>query len=122
MGGFIDHFGSPDNLTVVDPVMGDNGSLYSTMNPAIVGEMRRLIGKADIITPNFTEAALLLNEPYREPVSYTHLDVYKRQVRHSAAAPDSSRLMNLLMVTATDCRNPVSYTHLDVYKRQALLS
>ena len=63
---FIGYFKREDNLVVVDPVMGDNGSLYSTMGPAMIGEMRRLIGMADIITPNFTEAAFLLNRPYPE--------------------------------------------------------
>ena len=47
-----------------------------------------------------------------ESVSYTHLDVYKRQELHrlitSAIAPEASAV-----ITA------VSYTHLDVYKRQA---
>ena len=54
---FIDYFGTPDNLVVVDPVMGDNGSLYSSMTEEIIPQMKGLIAKADIITPNFTEAA-----------------------------------------------------------------
>ena len=57
---FIDYFGTKDNLVVVDPVMGDNGKLYSSFTPEIVPEMRKLIAKADLITPNFTEAAFLL--------------------------------------------------------------
>ncbi len=59
---FIDHFGTEDNLVVVDPVMGDNGALYSSFTDAIIPEMRRLIQKADLITPNFTEAGYLLDE------------------------------------------------------------
>lgn len=66
---FIDYFGTPDNLTVVDPVMGDNGSLYSTMKPEITIEMKQLVKKADVITPNFTEAAFLLGEPCVEEIS-----------------------------------------------------
>jgi len=53
-----------ETLVVIDPVMGDNGSLYSTMGQDMVKEMRRLITKADVITPNFTEAAFLLDKPY----------------------------------------------------------
>ncbi|HCU07959.1 MAG TPA: pyridoxamine kinase, partial [Clostridiales bacterium] len=63
---FIRHFKTKENLVVVDPVMGDNGSLYSTMGPAMIREMRSLIGVADIITPNFTEAAFLLDRPYTD--------------------------------------------------------
>ncbi len=57
---FIDYFGNEDNLIVVDPVMGDNGELYSSFDTTIISEMKKLIAKADMITPNFTEAAFLL--------------------------------------------------------------
>ena len=57
---FINYFGTKDNLVVVDPVMGDNGALYSSFTPAIIPEMKKLIKNADLITPNFTEAAYLL--------------------------------------------------------------
>lgn len=69
VAGFLDHFGGEQTLAVVDPVMGDNGRLYSSMSPEITEEMKKLVGKADIITPNFTEAAFLLGEPYREEIS-----------------------------------------------------
>ena len=57
----IDTFKTNDNLTVVDPVLGDDGSLYSSIDKDMVPEMRRLISRADIITPNITEAQLLLD-------------------------------------------------------------
>lgn len=57
---FIDYFGNKENLVVVDPVMGDNGKLYSSFTNDIIPEMRKLVAKADLITPNFTEAAFLL--------------------------------------------------------------
>ena len=48
------------------------------------------------------------------PVSYTHLDVYKRQV------PCCLAWLTARMSSASSWRSPpVSYTHLDVYKRQA---
>ena len=59
---FIDHFSTEDNFVVVDPVMGDDGSLYSSFTDAIIPEMRRLVAKADVITPNFTEACYLIGE------------------------------------------------------------
>ncbi|KJS88115.1 MAG: pyridoxamine kinase [Peptococcaceae bacterium BICA1-8] len=61
---FIDDFSFSNPLVVIDPVMGDGGQLYSTMDMQMVEEMRKLIKKADIITPNFTEAAMLLGENY----------------------------------------------------------
>ncbi|MCL1795752.1 MAG: pyridoxamine kinase [Clostridia bacterium] len=51
-------------FTVVDPVMGDHGRLYSTYTQERVADMRSLCSGADLITPNLTEACLLLEEPY----------------------------------------------------------
>lgn len=47
---------------VVDPVFADNGKLYETMDGEMVNRMRFLCKKADIITPNITEAMYLLGE------------------------------------------------------------
>ena len=47
------------------------------------------------------------------PVSYTHLDVYKRQ----ADAVDN-QCANHEQQALAQFSEPVSYTHLDVYKRQ----
>lgn len=52
----------PDGMAVVDPVLGDNGRFDPTMGEEMVVSLRRLIGKAHCITPNLTEAALLLGE------------------------------------------------------------
>lgn len=57
---------SEDTLIVVDPVMADNGELYSIFPENFPRSMRALCAEADIIVPNMTEAALLLNEPYIE--------------------------------------------------------
>ena len=56
--------------------------------------------------------ALKTDLPPVLPVSYTHLDVYKRQMHH---------YINHTNCSYTHTR-PVSYTHLDVYKRQVLTS
>jgi len=54
-------------LVVVDPVMGDNGKLYQTFSPDFPLKMRELCDIADIITPNVTEACLMLSEEYKAP-------------------------------------------------------
>ena len=51
---FITRFGGADVLTLIDPVMGDDGELYSQSTAALV----------DIIVPNLTEACLLCDVPY----------------------------------------------------------
>lgn len=63
--GFIERFRTADTLVVVDPVLGDNGHLYSKMTQEMVEEMRRLVCRADVLTPNLTEAFALLDRPYK---------------------------------------------------------
>ncbi|WP_294664963.1 pyridoxamine kinase [uncultured Fusobacterium sp.] len=70
---FVDFFGHKNNLTVIDPVLGDNGRLYGTMGKEMVEEMKKLIGKADIITPNFTEVTFLLDKEYKKEISETEI-------------------------------------------------
>lgn len=57
---------SSSGLVIVDPVMGDHGSLYSFFNESFVQRMRAFIAHADIITPNLTEAALLLGSDHAQ--------------------------------------------------------
>lgn len=66
---FIARFKSDDTLLFVDPVMGDNGRMYTTYNDAMCQGMRELIARADIITPNLTEACLLAGAPYLSQVN-----------------------------------------------------
>lgn len=63
--GFIERFRTADTLVVVDPVLGDNGHLYSKMTQEMVEEMRLLACRADVLTPNLTEAFALLDRPYK---------------------------------------------------------
>ena len=60
----ISEFGSPDTLVLVDPVMGDGGQLYSTCTDDMKDMMHRLSARADVITPNLTEACLLCGVPF----------------------------------------------------------
>jgi pyridoxine kinase len=62
---FIQDFSHADQFVVIDPVLGDHGKLYGVTGQGMVARMREYIQLADLITPNLTEAALLLDEPYR---------------------------------------------------------
>ena len=63
---FIDQFAERDTLVLVDPVMGDGGKLYSTYTDELMRGMARLCKKADIITPNLTEACFLTQTEYKD--------------------------------------------------------
>lgn len=68
-----------DALRIVDPVMADNGKLYSGISHAMVDAMRDLCGCASILLPNLTEANLLIEEPYRDG----HNDIgYVQEILH----------------------------------------
>ncbi len=60
----IDLISGPESLLIVDPVMADNGSYYSNMGEEMCAAFRHLIRRADVITPNITEAALLTGTDY----------------------------------------------------------
>ncbi len=53
----------PQALRVVDPVMADHGKVYPTYTPELCAAMAELAAGADILTPNLTEAAIILGEP-----------------------------------------------------------
>lgn len=57
----------PNTLHLVDPVIGDHGKRYSALNDEVIAGMKMLCEQADIITPNITEAYILLDEVYRIP-------------------------------------------------------
>lgn len=51
---------------IVDPVMGDQGTLYSSYTPDMCDSMKKLVGHATLITPNVTELCILTGTPYRK--------------------------------------------------------
>lgn len=54
------------SMILVDPVMGDHGKAYKTITPEHCDALRKLVGLADIITPNITEACLLTGMRYQD--------------------------------------------------------
>ncbi len=53
-------------LVVIDPVLGDGEKPYAPIDDLLISEMRTLVREADLITPNTTEAALLLDRPMQK--------------------------------------------------------
>ncbi len=54
----------PEAMKIVDPVFADNGKLYTGFDTDYAAEMTKLCAQADVIVPNLTEAAYMLQEPY----------------------------------------------------------
>ena len=75
---FIRDFRQKRQIVVVDPVLGDDGETYDTFGDEMVRQMKRLTASADVITPNVTEAALLLGEDPASPAcSFTEANIKK---------------------------------------------
>lgn len=76
----------PDALKIVDPVMGDDGTAYQTYTKGLIERTKELINHADIITPNLTEAAILLEEEYPEFLTEAQLQHWTERLCKKAKA------------------------------------
>ena len=82
----FDMMRSEGTIVMVDPVMADNGVLYKGFSDDFPKGMRKLCEKADIITPNFTEAAFLLGEEYKEgPYTKEYVDSMLKKLAETGA-------------------------------------
>lgn len=66
---FVKNFKKENTVLLVDPVMGDNGRIYSTYTHTMCEKMELLVSEADIITPNLTEACILSGSPYNKDMT-----------------------------------------------------
>lgn len=80
VGNIIKRFGSiPDEsgkppLILIDPVMGDDGELYSTYTEELMHGMKELSRHAQILTPNLTEACFLTDTPFSDTQKMSESD------------------------------------------------
>lgn len=79
----IKHFNI--NTILVDPILGDNGKLYPSMSNEHVNSMKDIIKYANIVTPNITELAVLLDKDPSK--SYTEKEVEEMAKQLSTLGP-----------------------------------
>lgn len=95
---FYQQFRGEHTRVLVDPVMGDHGKPYRTCTPDLCAKMRQLADQADCITPNWTEAALLLDEDYaNRPTEETGIRNWLERL-----SLDGKRLVVLTGVSLTE--------------------
>lgn len=68
---------------VVDPALGDNGKTYSGISGGAIQKMRGLCNSANLITPNYTEIALLAGANPAEQLNNS--EETARRIRQLAA-------------------------------------
>lgn len=78
---FIEDFKREDAFILIDPVMGDDGKLYAQITEDYAEKMRLLCAEADVITPNLTEACLLLGREYHENPTEAEIEKMLRGLR-----------------------------------------
>ena len=64
VGEMFERLAAPDCVRIVDPAMADHGVLYTGFDAAFAKEMAGLCGKADVVVPNITEAAMMVDMPF----------------------------------------------------------
>ncbi|MBQ6893803.1 MAG: pyridoxamine kinase [Clostridia bacterium] len=74
---FIKKFKTSDTLTLVDPVFGDDGELYSSCTMGLVERMKHLCSLGDIIVPNLTEACMLCGKEYKDTSEMQPLELHE---------------------------------------------
>ena len=76
---FISTFKKQDTFVLIDPVMADNGKLYSGFTPEFAARMAKLCAKADLLVPNLTEASFMLDVPYNPEYDEQYIkDILKK--------------------------------------------
>ena len=114
---FIDRFrcgAGKQARVLVDPVMGDDGRLYSTYTEELQAGMRRLCEKADIITPNLTEACFLTGTPWQDTTEMSAYDaeVFAGELAHKMSAFGASQIV----ITGVPCDDSIGTYGLDATK------
>lgn len=81
---FIDTFRKSNTVVLVDPVMGDNGRLYSAYNDESCKKICGLARSADIITPNLTELCILTDTDFDKLNSHCASDDFLDRISEVA--------------------------------------
>ena len=67
---FIDDFKTENTIAAVDPVMGDDGEIYPCYNKESIKAIKSIAAKADMITPNLTELAILCDKEIKTAFTF----------------------------------------------------
>lgn len=80
VSGFIDKFKTDNNFIFVDPAMADQGKLYPSFDSDFPEYMKKLCSKADVISPNLTEACIMTGTAMKEKYNKSYIDEITRKL------------------------------------------
>ncbi len=116
LSDFIKSQNKPGFITVIDPVLGDNDLseaetvYYDRMND-LLHSMKEFVGLADVITPNLTEACLLLGKKYpKRPVTeeeiteilYALSELGPQKIAITSVMTDTDKMCTCVLDRTTD--------------------
>ena len=102
---------NPNAFIIVDPVLGDNGLLYPIFNKKTCEKMKELVRHSDLITPNITEACLLLNKKYKDDFSEKEVINIAKELSHLGP--------NKVIITCIIKNNKIYYLSYDKEKNKS---
>lgn len=114
---FILKFKNKNTLTLVDPVFGDDGELYSSCTMGLVQRMKHLCTLGDVIVPNLTEACMLCDKEYKDTsvMTPTELREYVSDLLYSLSEFGAKRIAITGIVT--DKKSNVATAGLDLSEK-----
>lgn len=90
-------------LTLLDPVMADNGRFYPTLTKSHITILQKLLPKSLICTPNLTEACFLLDQPYIPHPTFKQLVSWLNQLESSQPAGGKTVITGITVAGKTGC-------------------
>lgn len=102
---FFLNFKDEKTKILVDPVMGDDGKIYSTYTDELCRKMKRLVRYADVVTPNVTEAAILSD------IAYTGDSITTDEARKMAEVIRSLGADNVIITGIKRNGNAINYVY-----------
>jgi len=107
---FVKAFSKSAPLVLIDPVMGDYGRLYPSYAPELAAGMHELLDIADVLTPNLTEASILIGREYNQNAGERELEEIARELCEPHARcvvisgiPRGSELLNFIYERDKGC-------------------
>lgn len=94
---FLSEFVTPDTLTLVDPIMGDDGEIYPCYDDTSIAAVKRLAAAADIITPNVTELALLSGQAATENLTPEEIEALSANLGNQTVITTGIKLQDGLI-------------------------
>ncbi len=95
----IDKLAAKDTVILVDPIIGDNGEIFSFFTNDYAKELKNIIKKANIITPNVTELCILSDVSYEKLTAQKNLDIdnYLEKIKNTAMSLLSDSLETVIV-------------------------